>query len=33
MEPVVHHENFQLFDIVHKKLLESIRKVMAGLLV
>ena len=31
--PVVHHQNFQLLDIVHHKFLEAVGKEMAGLLV
>ena len=31
--PVVHHEEFQLRDIVHNKLLELVGQVVPGLLV
>lgn len=33
VSPVVHHQQFKLLSIVHNKFLETIRKIMAGLLV
>lgn len=31
--PIVHHQQFKLLDIMHNELLESIRKIVTGLLV